>query len=389
MRPPIAEAPLVCMLSAAHPPTDIRVVGKQGAALVAAGWRVLHLCPAVASAPAQHQGVAIRGFPRARGWRGRVLGIPALARLAAASGAAVLHAHEPDSWVAALLAARRSGARVVLDVHEHYPSRLDPYLPAWLRPLLAPLARAALRRFCGWAGRRAAAVVLAKDGLAEDFPGAARLVPVRNYAQPNAVAPRRHAPGPLALLHLGALGRRRGWPQMLEALALCPPGTTLRLVGRFTDGSEAEFHARAAALGLAPRISATPWLPYEEAMAAAARADIGLVLFQPGEANHNLALPHKLFDCMLAGLPVVAPAFATEVAGVVRAAGCGELVATADPAAIAAAIGRLASPARRQALGAAGRAAALGPFGWPAEAARLVALYQRLAPLPGLAGRCS
>ena len=370
--------PLVCMLSAAHPPTDLRVVGKQGAALSAAGWPVLHLCPAVAGAPAAHAGVAIAGFPRARGWGGRVLGIPALARRAAETGAAVLHAHEPDSWVAALLAARRSGARVVLDVHEHYPSRLDPHLPAPLRPL----ARAALRGFCRWAARRAAAVVVAKDGLAGDFPAAPRLVPVRNYAAASAVPPRRHAPGPLALLHLGALGRSRGWPQMLDALALCPPGTTLRLVGRFTDGSEAAFHARAAALGLAGRISLTPWLPYAEAMAEAARADVGLVLFQPGEANHTLALPHKLFDCMLAGLPVVAPAFATEVAGIIRAAGCGELVATASPAAIAAAIGRLAEPARRQALGQAGREAALGRFGWPAEAARLVALYRDLAPLP-------
>ncbi len=378
---PPPEAPLICMLSAAHPPTDLRVVGKQGAALAAAGWRVLHLCPAQPDAPTHHQGVEIRSFPAAQGWGGRILGIPALARRAAASGAAVLHAHEPDSWVAALLAARRSGTRVVLDVHEHYPSRLDPHLPGWARPVAAPLARAALRLFCRWAARRADAVVLAKDGLAGDFP-ARCLIAVRNYAAPSPVAPRQHGPGPLTLLHLGALGRSRGWPQMLDALALAPPGTRLRLIGRFTDGSEAAFHARAATLGLTDRITTTPWLPHAEAMAEAAGADIGLVLFQPGEANHALALPHKLFDCMLAGLPVIAPACATEVAGIIRAAGCGELVATASPPAIAAAIARLTSPARRRALGQAGRAAALGPFGWAAEAERLVNLYRGLAPLP-------
>jgi glycosyltransferase involved in cell wall biosynthesis len=105
------------------------------------------------------------------------------------------------------------------------------------------------------------------------------------------------------------------------------------------------------------------------------------VLFQRGETIHALALPHKLFDCMLAGLPVVVPDFATEVAAVVREAGCGEAVDTADPGAIAAAIARLAAdPARRAALGAAGRAAALTRFGWAGEAERLVALYRRLAP---------
>ncbi len=374
-------APLVCMLSAAHPATDVRVVGKQGAALAAAGWRVLHLCPAQPQAPAMASGVAIQGFPHTRGWRGRVLGIPALARRAAATGAAVLHAHEPDSWLAAWLAARRTGARLVLDVHEHYPSRLNPYLPRPLRPLLGPLARAGLAAFCRWAARRAHAVVLAKDGLAADFAPAPRLVPVRNYALPLAITPRRHAERPLTLLHLGALGRSRGWPEMLAALALCPPETRLHLVGRFTDDSEAEFNARAVTLGLAPRITTTPWLPHAAALAAAAQADIGLVLFQPGEANHTLALPHKLFDCMLAGLPIIAPAFATEVAGIIQAAGCGELVDSADPAAIAAAVAALASPARRQALGQAGRTAALGPFGWPAEAERLTALYRELAPL--------
>ncbi|MBV1796736.1 glycosyltransferase [Siccirubricoccus sp. G192] len=374
------SAPLVLLLSAAHPPDDIRVVRKEGAALAAAGWRVRHLAPGPATAPCAVAGVAIETYPRRPGWAGRLLGLPALARRAAASGAAVLHASEPDAWLAALLAARRNGARVVLDVHEHYPSRLDARLPALLRPL----ARGALRLACRAAGRAADAVVVAKDGLDADFGGgrATPIVAVRNYAMPVPVVPRRHAPGPLTLVHAGALGRSRGWPQMLEALALCPPGTRLRLIGRFTDGSGAAFTARAAALGLAGRIEQLAWMPHAEALARLAESDIGLVLFQPGEENHRLALPHKLFDCMLAGLPVIAPAFAEEVAAVLRDSGCGALVDTAAPAAIAAAIAGLADPARRAALGAAGRQAALTRYAWPGEAARLVALYHHLAPLP-------
>jgi len=446
-------APLVCMLSAAHPPADVRVVAKEGAALVSAGWRVMHLCPAPARqdasaplqetagpaatngrasigsapvgnalldsespngvaagstlatgvtgasatpthpaptshvpashvpashVPASHAGVAIQTYRRAPGWRGRLLGIPALARRAAATGAAVLHASEPDAWIAAILAARRSGARVVLDVHEHYPSRLDHRLPRVLRPL----GRAGLRLACRLSARAADAVVVAKDGLDADFAAPARTIPVRNYATPAAVTPRRHAPGPLTLVHLGALGRSRGAWEMLEALALCPPETRLRLIGRFTDGSGEAFSARAAELGLAGRIDQLGWMPHEAALQAAASADVGLVLFQPGVENHRLALPHKLFDCMLAGLPIIAPAFAEEVASVVRDAACGLLVPTEDPAAIAAAIHRLRDPAMRAGMGANGRDAALGRFGWGAEAARLVGLYRRLAPLP-------
>jgi glycosyltransferase involved in cell wall biosynthesis len=293
----------------------------------------------------------------------------------------VIHAHEPDSWVAALLAARRCGARVVLDVHEHYPSRLDPRLPAALRPL----GRAVLRAACRWLAARADAVVVAKDGLDGDYGGAARCTPVRNYATPVELVPRQHVAGPVTLVHLGALTRARGAFVMLDALALLPPGTRLLLIGRFTDGSEAAFLARAAALGLADRIESLDWMPREAALARAAAADIGLVLFQPGVENHRLALPHKLFDCMLAGLPVIVPAMAEEVSAVVAEAGCGLVVDTADPVAVAAAITDLSNPALRAELGAHGRLAALTRFGWTAEAARLVRLYRGLTASPSAA----
>jgi len=365
----LAGAPLILLLSAAHPPADTRVVRKEGAALVAAGFRVAHLCPAD-DAPHSIDGVRIVTHRHRR-----VRGLLALARDAAALTPATIHASEPDAWLAALIAARRCGARVVLDVHEHYPSRLDARLPGWLRPV----ARAAISRACRWMGRAADAVVVAKDGLDAPFARAARLVAVRNYAAAPAAPPRTHRDGPLTLAHLGALGRARGWPQMLDALALSPPATRLLLVGRFTDGSEDAFRARAATLGLADRIECTGWLPQHEALDRLREADIALVLFQRGEENHRLALPHKLFDAMAAGLPVIAPGFAEEVAAAVRDAGCGLLVETGDAAAIAQAVAALADPACRTALGAAGWRAARTRFAWDAEAARLVALHRDLA----------
>jgi glycosyltransferase involved in cell wall biosynthesis len=366
----------VLMLSAAHPPEDVRIVAKEGAALAAAGFRVAHLAPGDPPAPFLHGVALLRHGPKRHGWRGRVAGIPALARAAAAHRPAVIHAHEPDSWLAARLAAWRCGARVVLDVHEHYPSRLDPRLPRALRPA----GRVALAAMCRVLALGADAVVVAKDGLDDAFGGAARCTRVRNYAADPGIAPRDHAPGPLRLLHLGALGAARGGFTMLDALALLPRDTRLVLVGRFTDGSEPAFDARAAELGLAGRIEKHGWLPREAALREAARCDIALVLFQPGVENHRLALPHKLFDAMLLGLPVIVPDFAAEILDVVAAAGCGLAVDTADARAVAQAALRLEDPALRSDLGARGRAAALTRFGWAAEAARLVALYARLLP---------
>lgn len=366
----------VLMLSAAHPHADARIVAKEGAALAAAGHRVVHLAPGAPPQPALH-GVELRGHAGGRGWRARLRGIPALARAAAALRPAVIQAHEPDSWAAALLAARRCGARVVLDVHEHYPSRLDPRLPRVLRPL----GRLAIGLACRAMAARADAVVLAKDGLEEAF-GAGRCVAVRNYAADPGLPPRIHGPGPLRLLHLGALGAARGAFAMLDLLA-ARPEARLVLVGRFTDASEPAFDARAAALGLAPRIEKHGWLPRAAALRLAAGCDVALVLFQPGVENHRLALPHKLFEAMWLGLPVIVPDFAEAVAAIVTGAGCGLALDTADPAALAAAVATLADPARRAAMGAAGRAAAAGRYAWEGEAARLVALHaELLSPAP-------
>ena len=375
LKPTRLPRPKVLLLSAAHPPADIRVVLKEGASLAEAGYAVSHLCPEPLSgaAPVLVAGVAITTFPARRGRLRRFFGIPRLAMRAAAHRAEVIHASEPDAWAAALLAGWWTGARIILDVHEHYPSRLDGRAPAMLRPML----RGLLHGVCWAMGWAADAVVVAKDGLEAPFGGEARVVKVRNYALGD-VPPRVHAAGPLTLLHLGALTRARGWAQMLEALALCPPETRLCLIGRFTDDSEADFWARAKALGLTLRITALGWLPHEAALAAASRCDIALILFQPGAENHRLALPHKLFDAMLAGLPVIAPAEAEEVAAVIEAAGCGALVDTANPATIAEEVQRMADPLRRALLGQAGREAALAHFSWAGEAQRLVTLYGRL-----------
>lgn len=356
----------VLLLSAAHPPGDTRVVRKEGAALAAAGWRVVHLCPG--EARTHIDGVEILPHRHRR-----LRGLWALARDAAALRPAMIHASEPDAWLAALIAARRCGARVVLDVHEHYPSRLDARLPAMLRPL----ARAAIAAACHVMGRLADAVVVAKDGLDGPF-GGTRVVAVRNYAPAPVAPPRAHGPGPLLLGHLGAITRSRGWPCMLDVLARADPATRLLLVGRFTDGSEAEFHARATATGLADRVEMTGWLPQADALRRLRECDVALVLFQRGEENHRLALPHKLFDAMAAGLPVIAPDFAEEVAAVVRAAGCGLLVDSGDAAVVAEAVATLADPARRRALGEAGWRAARADYAWENEAARLVALYRSL-----------
>jgi glycosyltransferase involved in cell wall biosynthesis len=184
----------------------------------------------------------------------------------------------------------------------------------------------------------------------------------------------------LTLIHVGLISRLRGWPQLLAAMAQLPTPARLHVIGTFNDGSEADFQAEVARLGLAEQVQHHSWMPFDAMMTACRAADIGLVLFQPGTQNHVFASPHKLFDYWLAGLPVIAPDFAVEVRAFMEDAQGGMLVDPSDPAAIARATAALADPALRRTLGQAGRAAVLARYNWEAEAAKLITMYRTLLP---------
>jgi glycosyltransferase involved in cell wall biosynthesis len=172
----------------------------------------------------------------------------------------------------------------------------------------------------------------------------------------------------------------RGWPQLVEAVARSSEPFEVWFVGQFNDGSETAFHERTAELGIADRMKVVPWLPFEEAFKLVCSSDAGIVAFQPGCYNHIHALPHKMFDYMVAGIPVLAPAFAQEVSRIVRDADCGLLFDSSDPSSIRAALEVLArEPRERIRLGNNGRNAIRSLFNWENEYGKLERMYLELA----------
>jgi glycosyltransferase involved in cell wall biosynthesis len=371
----------ILFLSSTHPADDRRVVLLEAASLAEAGFAVLHLCPEGRQPPAA---VPTRTLRRRPGLAGRLAILPRLLAGAIRVRPTTIHASEPDTWAVALIAKAVNDCAVVFDAHEDYA---DPCRLGSLPALLRRPAAAAIRLVFRVLARRTDALVLAAPGLEARFPSppdrpprvvVRNLIPRREAeALPQAVPA---APGPLRLVALGAMGRARGWPVALAALARAADRTIrLEVVGPFTDGSAAAFVREAARLGLADRVVATGRLPRAEALARAARAHAALVLFAPGPANHEAALPHKLFEAMALGLPVVVADSCHAMAAVVRRAGNGLVVASADPAAVAAAFDALAAdPALRARMGAAGRQALRSACVWEEDAARLVLLHRRL-----------
>ena len=153
----------------------------------------------------------------------------------------------------------------------------------------------------------------------------------------------------------------------------------LQVIGEINDGSLVEFEQRVATLGLSERVAILEWMPFDEAFSYLLNADIGIIAFQPGVQNHVYAMPHKMFDYMAAGLVVVLPAFAVEVAPVVEESDCGVLIDPADPKDIASKLDALVgAPEVMREMGFRGKEAVRNRYNWEAEAARLIAMYKEL-----------
>jgi glycosyltransferase involved in cell wall biosynthesis len=99
---------------------------------------------------------------------------------------------------------------------------------------------------------------------------------------------------------------QRGLDEALLALSKLPEDIELHLQGRLPiDGGE-ELRNRIAELNIKDRvIFHLPYSP-EEAVDMAAIHTVGLCLERKGIRNHNLTVSNKMFDYMMAGLPVIA-----------------------------------------------------------------------------------
>ncbi len=326
-------------------------------------------------------GVRIITYRRPAGIKGRLLQMFRLYRLAANVDAAVYHCNEVDSWLVGVCLRLLRGKGCVFDVHEHYPSTFaESRFHRRLQPAVAASVRAVFRVLTPFTHR----FVLAKRSVSADFHCAeSKKLLVQNFTP---LAGIQFAQGRAAtdddgwttIVHLGLFSKPRGWPQVLDALArMRNQRVRLVVIGEINDGSGDEFHARLIALGLTGRVVVHKWMPFDAAFALLCQAQIGLIAFQPGTLNHVYAMPHKMFDYMAAGLAVVCPNFAVEVAPVVAESHCGLLVNPADRDALAQVFDRLVDdPASTAEMGRRGQLAVRERYNWETEVAPLVTMYQ-------------
>ena len=106
----------------------------------------------------------------------------------------------------------------------------------------------------------------------------------------------------IILLYQGVLLEGRGVPNIIRAMAKMPD-TFLIVVG---DGEQkSNFQKLADSLGIKDRVIFTGMKNQKELINYTAGADIGLVLIENISISYYYALPNKLFEYIMAGLPLL------------------------------------------------------------------------------------
>ncbi len=368
----VTAAGRVVHLTSVHPRSDIRVFLKECRSLAAAGFEV-YLVVADGKGPAIVDGVNIvDAGARSGGRLGRA--VLTAARVFAAARrlrADIYHFHDPELLPWGLLL-RLTGAKVVYDTHEHLAEDIltKHYLP---RPL-----RRGLSFFAGrgelLAARGLSAVVAAYPHIENRFKELdVPSVSICNYPLGDELQrPRPWDERAMQACYIGGISFNRGVRELAAAAQLCR--TQIVLAGpmwdRVTPGE-------AATLPGWTRLSYRGVISRTEVAEVMGHSRVGIVTFLP-TVSHINAHPNKLFEYMSAGIPVVASDFPIW-REIVAATGSGLCVDPTNPAAIAAAIDRLAGDADFGAqCGLNGLRAVAGEFNWSAQANKLLKLYQQL-----------
>lgn len=365
----------VAHLTSVHVASDTRILYRECATLAAAGYDVVLI--AAEGSPALPPGVRLRtvGAPRNRVdrmsrtvWR--------VYRAALEERADIYHFHDPELMGIGLLL-RMHGARVIFDVHEDIP--YDIADKVWIAPPLRPPVAAAsavvLRAMQGlYSG-----VVTATPAIARRFRNEHTVV-VRNYPSleelPQGPSP-SFADRPANVVYVGSITELRCAFEMVRAMASAsiPAGTRLQLAGLFEDDP---LERKVRALPGAQNVEFLGYCARSRVNALLTNARAGLLLFQPA-ANHDEAVPNKLFEYLGAGLPVII-SNTMQCSSVVREHDCGVVVDPNDLEQIAKAIAYLVdNPAAAQAMGERGRMLVREKFQWTSEATKLTQLYAAIA----------
>lgn len=363
----------ICHITSVHPANDVRIFHKECVSL-AKHYEVFLIAPNLDDDTLM--GVHRVGVDLPQSRLRRQLRLGKVLQKAIEIDADVYHLHDPE-----LLSMgpklRRRGKKVIFDSHEDVPMQLltKEYLPRWIRKPLSLVYAYYERQMMKQYDALVTVTPSILDRLSRINPHS---VMVTNYPPYDELQSETRQTGGSKpyICFAGGVDERYMHEYVIESLQY----TSARylLAGRCFIPS---YLGKLKALPQWERVDYIGVLPPEEVKDVYARADVGVVLldYSPNVGYHKGTLGVlKLFEYMMAGIPVVATDFELWKE-IVEGNDCGICIDPHDIHAIADAVNRLIdNPDMARQMGENGRRAVKEKYNWATQEQILFDLYDSL-----------
>ena len=363
----------VCILTSVHPAFDDRIFHRQAKSLAKAGYYVNLI--------AQHDkdetvdDVRIISLPIPRNRFQRIIRLVfRVLHMALKEEANVYHFHDPELIPTGLILKLCTNAKVIYDVHEDYPASIRK--KEWLPPFMRNIIAYVFNLFEKISSCFFDAVIPVTEDISKRFQNGKVVIlhnyPILHYAV-DKVNPKLLREDH-TIIYVGGLSKIRGIREIVQSLEYIDEKlrVKLKLLGKFTDSDfEKEMRSIEA---FSKKVGFIGFVPHEEVYSHLSTADIGLVLLYP-TPRYVISMPVKMFEYMLAGLPVVASNFPLWKE-IVEGNNCGLTVDPMNPREMATAVEYLLErPELMKEMGENGRKAVLKKYNWEQESKKLLNLY--------------
>ena len=292
------------------------------------------------------------------------------------------HAHDLNTLPVAYWLARKNRGKLIYDSHEFYLERNMPRAYSRYSKFLRQILE-------GFLVRRSDLTITVNETISNEL---GRLYKVRPFKvimnTPSLVQPARHEVQNLLrdelhipnsmkiLLYSGAITFNRGLPQLMESLNQLRDCVVV-LMGPGRDPFKQQLRQASEELGVSNRVYFFGPVPSDQVTTYASGADVGVAPIDNVCLSYYYCSPNKIFEYILAGLPVIASDF-PEMRRVVQEYGVGLTFDPSDPVNIArAARGVLDEPELRERVRL-NMSEASRVFNWENESRKLLAYYEAI-----------
>lgn len=360
-------------LTSAHPRYDTRIFIKECISLAKMHDYEISLIVADGLGDEEKHGVKIYDIGKIEGRLNRIFKTTKkIFEKALELESDIYHLHDPEMMPIGLKL-KKMGKKVLFDAHEDLPKQLlaKPYLNIWSKKVLSKMVTWYERYAC----KRFDFVVSATPYIRDKFLNFTKSIDVNNYpiveelANEIAWQDRKNQ-----VCYIGVIAQIRGNFETVEAMGYVNSNIAFKLAGMsyetdfFETLESSNFWYRVEFVGKLDRVGVRSLL--EE-------SKIGLVTLHP-TINYKDALPVKMFEYMLAGLPVIASNFKI-LEDILGKEQCGICVNPLDSQEIGEAIEYLIRhDEEAQKMGERGKAAVLKYYNWENEEKKLYDVYDEV-----------